>query len=238
MFKTKERNKDMVFVDSIPMSPEDSYRLASDDRFTMKLFVENGRRIIDFGADINDGLSGQTSSMARGSTSISYKVRKNGEVELPILGSVKLGGLTVIEAQELLKQYYSESYIDPFIQLEVTNRRVIVFPGSGGAAKVIPIENDNTTLMEVLAAAGGITERGKANNIKIMRQTDKGREVYQLDLSVLEGLQYADMIVQADDYIYVEPTKQLSREFLKELSPIVSIITTTVMIITLVLSFK
>jgi polysaccharide export outer membrane protein len=140
----------------------------------------------------------------------------------------------VKEGQDLLVKLFSKHYNEPFVQIEVTNQRVIVFPGSGGDAKIIPLQNNNTTLMEALAAAGGITERGRASKVKVMRMTDDGRKVYEVDLSTLDGLKYADMVVQANDYIYVEPTRQITRELVLEIAPILSFITSTNLLITII----
>lgn len=232
MFKSSDNE---VITDNIPIAPTEEYRLAKNDKISLKLYVEDGASVIDFTAGIS--MDGNNMQMTR-STVLDYTVRPDGTVELPVVGLVELEGLSIIEAQEKLKVLYAENYIDPFIQVEVTNRRVIVFPGSGGSAKVVPITNENTTLMEALALAGGITERGKAKMVKVMRQTEEGREVYQVDMSTIDGLIYADMIVQANDYIYVEPTKQLSREFLKEVTPIISLISSAALIITLIMSFN
>lgn len=233
MFKEGEAE---IITDNIPLSPDDEYKLAPDDKFTFTLFVENGKRIIDVGSGIGSEANG--SQRLGGTTTFQYLVRKDGQAELPMLGLVDMAGLTVIQAQEKLAKLFSVNYIDPFIQIQVTNRRVIVFPGSGGDAKVIALQNDNTTLMEAIALAGGITERGKASVIKVMRQSEEGRKVYQIDLSTLEGLKYADMIVQSNDYIYIEPTKQLTREFLQEVSPIVSLISSAILVISVFTMFN
>jgi polysaccharide export outer membrane protein len=233
MFKTTDEE---VIVDDIPISPSDAYRLAPDDKFTFLMYVEGGKRIIDIGAGINTGEKG--SQQMQSANQIEYLVRNDGKVNLPILGLVDISGLSIIEAQEKLRELYAVNYIDPYIQIEVTNRRVIVFPGTGGDAKVVPITNNNTTLMEAIALAGGITERGKANKIKVMRQTKEGREVYQIDLSTISGLKYADMIVQSNDYIYVEPNKQLTRELLKEATPIISLISSAIVIVSVILTLK
>jgi len=213
MFRTTDKD---VLVDDIPISPSDAYRLAPDDKISFLMYVEGGKRIIDIGSGINTGEGG--TQQLQTNKQIEYLVRNDGKANLPTLGLVDIAGLTIIEAQEKLSELYAVNYIDPYIQVEVTNRRVIVFPGSGGDAKVVPITNNNTTLMEAIALAGGITERGRSKKVKVMRQTKEGREVYQIDLSTLDGLKYADMIVQSNDYIYVEPTKQLSREFMKEVT--------------------
>jgi len=231
MFKTTDSE---VITENIPISPDDAYRLATDDKISFVLYVENGKRIIDLAAGINSNGGSQQAS----SISLQYLVRQDGNIELPLLGLVQVAGMSTIEVQQKLSELYAVNYIDPFIQVEVTNRRVIVFPGTGGDAKVILIQNDNTTLMEAIALAGGITERGKANVIKVMRQTEEGRKVYQIDLSTIDGLKYADMIVQSNDYIYVEPTKQLSREFLKEVTPIVSLISSAILVFSVFTTFK
>ena len=116
------------------------------------------------------------------------------------------------------------------MQVKITNQRVVVFPGNGSDAMVILLSNANTTLMEAIAAAGGITERGKANTIKLMRKENGIRKIYNIDLSTLDGLKYVDMVVQANDYIYIEPNPELAKEVLKEIAPIVSILSSAILI--------
>lgn len=229
MFKTKNDNIEVITED-IPLSPRDAYLISPDDKISFSMFTEDGKTLIDMTAGVS-GEGGQSARlMAGGGTS--YLVRDDGTVKIPVIGLVPVKGLSVFECQEKLAAEYSKFYEDPFIQVEVVNRRVIVFPGSGGGAMVVPLANNNTTLMEVIALAGGITERGKANVIKVMRKEGDVRKVYQIDLSNMEGLKYADMIVQSNDYIYVEPTKQLTREFLREIMPIVSLISSAILLIT------
>ncbi|MEX2483473.1 MAG: polysaccharide biosynthesis/export family protein [Brumimicrobium sp.] len=225
MFKTKDAE---VITENIPIAPSDSYKIAPDDKIKFSMYAENGKRIIDV---VTGVVEGEPNARIGAGTEIEYLVRKDGTVELPIIGTIQIDGLSVIECQQKIARHYAKDYIAPFVQVEVTNRRVIVFPGTGGDAQVVPIENNNTTLMEALALAGGITERGKAKVIKVMRQEEDGRKVYQIDLSTLDGLKYADMIVQSNDYIYVEPTKQLTRELIREVIPIVSLVSSAILII-------
>ena len=145
--------------------------------------------------------------------------------------------MTIQECEDFLIQKF-DSYQDPFVQVKVTNQRVIVFPGNGSDAKVIPLLNSNTTLMEAIAQAGGITDRGKASTIKLMRKINGERVVYGIDLSTIEGLKYVDMIVQANDYIYVEPTPELAKEISKDVVPIVSILSSALLIFTAISTLK
>lgn len=229
------RGDEEVITDDIPLSPEEAYRIAPDDKITFTMYAEDGKRIVDLMSGI--GFEGGNARMGQGGD-IEYLVRPDGMVELPIIGAVKLDGLSVVEGQDKIEELFASKYKNPFVQLSVTNRRVIVFPGTGGSAQVVPIVNNNTTLMEAIASAGGITERGKASEIKVIRKTSSGRKVYLIDLSTLSGLKYTDMVVQSGDYIYVEPTKQLSREVIKEAAPIISLITSTLVVISVILSLN
>lgn len=217
--------------DSIPMTPMEDYQISVDDKLTFTLATNNGTKIIESMSGINQ----QGGGMGSGSD---YVVRRSGKVELPILGEVKVEGLTVAQCEDTLQKLFSKEYQDPFVQVRVTNQRVIVFPGNGSDAKVIPLLNSNTTLMEAIAQAGGITERGKANTIKLMRKENGVRKIYTFDLSTVEGLQYVDMIVQANDYIYIEPSAELAQGVVREIAPVISIISSALVIFTVFNNFK
>lgn len=220
-----------VNSEAIPLYPEEEYKLSVDDKITFSMTTNDGAILIE-------NMSGLDNSQLQSSGVVEYLIRKDGSVELPKLGKVNVAGLTIEECEDTLVSRYSFEYAKPFIQVRVTNQRVIVFPGNGSDAKVIPLMNVNTTLMEALAQAGGITDRGKANTVKLMRKVGNKREVYVMDLSVIEGLKYADMVVQANDYIYVEPTPEISKELAEDVVPIVSIISTALLIISVINSFK
>lgn len=221
MFKAP---KGEINYDSIPMVPNEAYRISVDDKISFTLATNGGAKIVDLmsGVETGGGINGNKSTTE-------FIVRSNGEVELPIIGDVHIEGLSVEQCEDTLEARYS-MYQEPFIQVQVTNKRVIVFPGNGSDAQVIPLKNTNTTLMEALAQAGGITDRGKANTVKLMRRENGKRVVYGIDLSTIEGLQYVDMIVQANDYIYVEPTAELAKEISKDVVPVVSLISSALFI--------
>lgn len=227
MFKVP---KSQVNYDSIPMAPVEDYRISVDDKITFTLTTNNGANLIN-------QQSGVSEDVVRGVVPTEYVVRRTGEAELPLIGMVKVEGLTIEQCEDSLTKLYS-SYQEPFVQVRVTNQRVIVFPGNGSDAKVIPLVNANTTLMEALAQAGGITDRGKANTVKLMRKVGDKREVYGIDLSTIEGLQYVDMIVQANDYIYVEPKPELAREISTDVVPVISLLSSALFIFSAINNFK
>lgn len=220
MFKVP---KGEINYDSIPMTPSEAYRISVDDRLTFDLTTNDGAVIID-------RMSGVEELQRLNDRVYEYVVRRNGIVELPVIGEVRAEGFTIEEFEDTLSVLYS-AYQNPFVQVRVTNQRVIVFPGNGSDARVIPLVNSNTTLMEALAQAGGITDRGKANTIKLIRKENGQRKLYGIDLSTIEGLKYVDMIVQANDYIYVEPTPELGREISEDVVPVVSLLSSALFIV-------
>ena len=169
-----------------------------------------------------------------------YNMAFDGTAKLPILGRVRLAGMTVRQAELFLQEKYAFSFNDPFVQMTVLNRRVFVFPGEYGKAGVIGLSNDNTTLMEALALAGGISENGKAQRVKLLRKTNDPNNplVYEFDLSTIEGLRFANMIVQTEDIVYVEPRRRVGSNILKEVLPWVTLLTTVLLTITTVQALK
>jgi polysaccharide export outer membrane protein len=233
MLKT---DKNYVF-DSIPKNTKTEYVISPNDLIQYKVFSNDGTRIVDIsiGEGENDGGGGNGAGANVGfnnRTNLTFRVEIDSFVRLPVLDTVKIAGYTVPKAEELLEKLYSDYYVEPYVQLLVTNKRVIVFPGNGANASVIYLSNNNTTLMEVLALAGGVTERGRAKRIKIIRKADDGtRKMFMIDLSTAEsGLQYTDLLVQANDYIYVDPAPQYTREVIAEISPIISIISSAILV--------
>ena len=231
MFKTP---KDGSFVyDSIPLRPQEDYKISIDDKITFSLTTNNGKSLIEgLTGTSTFGISGGNLGGNLGINE--YIVRSNGFIELPVLGDLKIEGLTIKRCEDTLEYLFKNQYQDPFVQLNVTNRRCVVFSGNGSSAAIVPIINLNTTLLEILAATGGISQRGKARVIKVFRKVGEKREIYHIDVSTIDGLKYADMIIQGNDYIYVEPRPQIIMGAIAEWAPISSLITTSVLIFTLI----
>ena len=208
-----------------------NYRIAPNDLISFQLYANKGERLLSMTAGTNAGgnlgnggvMNGQ---MMNKNNRFVYEVRPDGTIELPELGDVSLAGLTIKEAETTLEKAYSENYNDPLALIEVTNQRVLVFPGEAGVASVVTLVNPNTSLLEVLALSGGIRGRGDARNVKLIRRGAERQTIHQFDLSTIDGLQYANTTVQAGDIVYVEPLPQLANEVLADLTPVLSLITT------------
>lgn len=204
-----------------PDKPVVEYKIAANDQLEFRMYTNDGFRLIDISSLTPDNAQKLT-------TSFNYLIEFDGTAKLPLLGRVPLVGLTIREAELLLEEKYATFYNKPYILLGVSNRRVIVFPGGEGSAKVITLNNERTTLIEALALAGGIYTTGKAKRVKLIRGDLKNPEVYLIDLSTIEGVKSADLILQANDIIYVEPRLQLVKTAINEVAPYITFITSSI----------
>lgn len=215
MFKT---DQDFAF-DTPSDSLSDDYVISSNDFIRVLVFTNKGARLIE-----------STASPAGNQQffqfiDVNYLVRADGTVELPEIGELNIAGLTISDAEAALEEKYKLLYNDPYCIIRITNNRVIVFPGQGGDAKVIPIVNNNTTVIEALALAGGVAVRGNASRVKLIRRPPGVEpEIYQMDLSTIDGIQDANMVVQANDIVYVEPVPEIATEVLRDLAPFVTLV--------------
>lgn len=218
MLKTKKDYPYDKLTDSL--STQD-YKISPNDQIQYRVVTNDGFKLVDLANQLNTVFRNDLEAL----------VESDGTVKLPMLGYVPVEGLTVRETEKLLEEKYSDVYVKPFVTVKVINKRVIVFPGSGGAAKVLPLSNTNTSVLEAIALSGGITDDGKAYKVKLIRNyRTKKPQVYLMDLSKIEGLAAGNTKVLANDIIYVEPRYRLARTLAAELTPIVSIISSTILI--------
>ncbi|HSY75925.1 MAG TPA: polysaccharide biosynthesis/export family protein [Bacteroidia bacterium] len=239
MLKTPRNYPFAKLNDSISST---DYKISANDFLSLRLYSQDGFRLIDY-TNIVDNASGGTggptgNSSNTGANSVQYLVEPDGTVRLPVLGRIPIVGYTIREAVQMLEQKFSQYYIKPFIILSVTNRRVIIFPGNPGTAKVVPLINNNTTLIEVLALTGGITEDGKAKKIKLIRGNPNKPNVYMIDLSTIDGIKDGSTIMQEGDIIYVSPQIRPVGVILDRITPTLTLLSTILLTFTLLKSNK
>lgn len=222
MLKT---SKDYTYDKIADSLSKQDYKIEANDIVNVRIFSNDGFKIVDLAS----------STQLNRFIELDYVVNRDGTCKLPLIGRVKIAGLSVREATEYLEQVYADYYVKPFVNMNVINKRVIVFPGNGGVAKVLNLTNNNTTVIEALALTGGISEDGKAYKVKLIRNQDNEKpKVYLMDLSKIEGIAFGNTVVLAHDIIYVEPRYRFARTLVAEITPIVSLISTTFLLYSLI----
>jgi polysaccharide export outer membrane protein len=193
---------------------ESNYRIQKNDILTLDVFTP-AEKVIDPMVDEKSGNIGSQQNTNR----VTYLVDINGMARLPIVGELKVEGLTIREAETLLQKEYSRLYTDVFISLRFTNKRVVVLGTTHGV--VVPLVNDNTRLTEVLATSKAITNDAKAHNIRVVRDN----KFYAVDLTGIEDYVNNDMVMMPNDIVYVEPVRRPFVEGVRDYGILLSIVT-------------
>lgn len=135
-----------------------------------------------------------------------FLVDLEGFINLPLVGPVNVGGMTREEVQNKLMEKYGESFTNPSIEVQITGLSVSV-QGEVSRPGIIELPRERTSLVEVLASAGGITAYGKKDVVKVIRGVaeEEDSEIYIFDLTQLDAIESTDLILRDKDIVYVEP---------------------------------
>ncbi len=208
-----------------------NYVISENDILEMDVFTHDGERIID----PEYQLQGQRNNYTANSQQTNYRqfrVLQDSTIKLPLIGHINLVGMTLDEAETYLQTKYDDFYTDPFVKLRYSNKRVIVLGATGG--QIIFLEDEKITLLEILANAGGIDEGGKAGNIRVIRGDLNNPEVFLVDLSTIKGMRESIVPVEPGDIVYVEPTRKIVTESLRDftfvLGTVVNVVTMIVLL--------
>jgi polysaccharide export outer membrane protein len=96
--------------------------------------------------------------------------------------------------------------------------------------KVIPLQNENMSVIEIITLAGGMDNMAKAHKIRLIRGDLRNPSVYLIDLSTMEGVRKSQLNVQPNDIIYVERQRRVVSQFLTELAPLITVVNTILLI--------
>jgi polysaccharide export outer membrane protein len=154
----------------------------------------------------------------------SFMINADGNVNIPMVGKVKLGGLTLAQADSILIESYSKYYEQPFVKTQYLSKRIILLGALGD--RLIPLRYDNMNLLEILAISENFQKEAKANNIRIIRGDLKNPEIQVVDLTTIEGMKKANLTILPNDIIYVEPRRSLDKEYFANVNTAVSPFTT------------
>jgi len=155
-----------------------------------------------------------------------YSVDKNGQVQLPTVGKIKVQGLTMGEAQELVQRKINEFFTNATVILKMVNWRLSVL-GEVSRAGAYFVYNNQITILEALAMAGGPNEFADKSHITLMRQSDRGVQALYVDLSDTKVLSSEYYYLLPNDIIYVPALKARPGRLNLEMLTILLTATTT-----------
>ena len=136
-----------------------------------------------------------------------YVVDINGEINFPIIGKIKIGGLKKSEAVALIKEKLQPYLKDPIITIQFLNYKITIL-GEVQKPGTYTISNEHTSILQALGIAGDLTIYGRRDNVLLIREKEGGKKEYiRIDLTQTDVLSSPFYYLQQNDVIYVEPNK-------------------------------
>ncbi len=135
-----------------------------------------------------------------------YLVDKDGFIEFPVLGKVKLGGLTKEEAKEKLVRELQSYLKRPTATIRFLNFRVTVV-GEVHKPSTFTIPSERINILEALGMAGDMTQFGKRDNVLVIREEGGERKMARINLNSTEATRSPYFYLHQNDVVYVEPNR-------------------------------
>lgn len=142
-----------------------------------------------------------------------YVVDNAGNIDFPVLGTIKVAGLTRWElAEEIKNRLLKEGYLtDAVVTVEFMNFKVSVL-GEVNNPGTFTIEGDKVTVLQALSLAGDLTIFGERTNVTVIRELDGKRTFYNIDLCSVDMFKSPAYNLQQNDIVYVEPSEIKARQ--------------------------
>lgn len=137
----------------------------------------------------------------------SYLVDEDGYIEFPVLGKIKLAGMTRSEAMDYMKEMLKSDILDPGVSIKILNYKITIL-GEVGSPGSYTLDNEKTTLLEAIGMAGDLSLDAVRDNILVIREEGGQRNFYRVNLTSTEVFSSPVYYLAQNDVIYVEPNKK------------------------------
>lgn len=133
-----------------------------------------------------------------------YLVDENGNIHLPLIGDFKAAGLTTSQIRDKLNTLLLTYYKDPVVNIRIINLKVSVF-GDVARPNVYSLQNEQTSIIEVLTLAGDLNITAVRKNILLIRTENGERKYIHLDITSKKFMDSPYFFLKNNDQIYVQP---------------------------------
>ncbi len=163
-----------------------------------------------------------------------YQVDLGGYITLPVLGKIRVDGLTPAEAEIRIKARASEYLKEPTVKVKLLNYKITVL-GEVTKPGVYYNYDKSINVLDAISMANGNTDYAEINNVLVLRHIQTGTETYRLNLTSSRALLTSNAYyLQPDDIVYVEPAKYKN---IKLKTPTILLVLSSITTVVLILSF-
>lgn len=204
----------MQNVDAVTLEQKPLYdaKIMPKDLLTITVNCTDPEVALPFNLTIQTAYSIKSTSTYSSPMLMTYLVDNEGSIDFPVLGRLKVGGLTKTEAENMiregLKPYINEV---PIVTVRMANYKISVL-GEVAHPGTFTVSNEKVNIFEALALAGDMTVWGVRNDVKLIREDANGeRMVVSLNLNDANIINSDYYYLQQNDVVYVTPNKVKAR---------------------------
>jgi polysaccharide export outer membrane protein len=190
-------------------------RIMPKDVLSITVSTVNPEAAAPFNLIVRPTLQNAQSTITTSGGSLqTYLVDNKGCIEFPVLGTLEVGGLTKSLCEKMIHDKimpYLNASENPVVTVRMSNYKISVL-GEVNRPGMFVVGNEKINILEALAQAGDLTIYGVRNNVKLIRENEKGKkEIHTLNLNDADIISSPYYYLQQNDIVYVEPNKVKAR---------------------------
>ena len=151
-------------------------------------------------------VNGNNYDTSPGNPVVGYLVGPLGDIQLPLLGPLKVAGLTTAEIRALLQQKLDHYLKEPVVNIRLLNFKISVL-GDVLKPDVYTVQNERINLLQALSLAGDLTITAQRTNLLLVREQEGRREYIPIDLTSKALFTSPYYYLKNNDVLYVQPDK-------------------------------
>jgi polysaccharide biosynthesis/export protein len=202
-------NKKILYLQDAPptIASEMQYQttLQPDDNLLITITAAEPELVNDFNLMYLNARSTEMRTTTNDAL-YTYLIDSKGEINFPVLGKIKLAGLTRIEAEDKIKNLLNSYVQNAGVSIRVMNFRVSVLGEVSKPGPQIAV-GDRMTIFDAISGAGDLTIYGKRKNIMVLREKDNVKTITEVDITDPNIINTPYYYLAHNDVIYVQPNK-------------------------------
>jgi polysaccharide export outer membrane protein len=155
-------------------------------------------------ANLQTAGSSSTSPTSTQPNTSGYLVDNNGEVQLPMIGKLKLTGLTTSQAKSLILEKAAFYLKDPIVQVRFVNFKITVI-GEVNKPATYTVTSEKVSIFDALGMAGDLTIFGKRENVTLIRDNEGSKDIIRLNLASSNFVKSPYFFLKQNDVLYIQP---------------------------------
>lgn len=185
-------------------------RICPDDQLSITVTASDPTVTTPFNPPVYSYTASGEQPVTASPSMFTYLVDADGYINFPVLGRLKVAGLSKQELSEMMQEKL-KAYIDePLVNIQITNFRITVL-GEVNRPTIFTVKSDRISILDALGYAGDVTINANRKKVLLVRDKDGVKEFAHLDLTKADLLSSPYFYLQQNDVIYVEPNDAKKR---------------------------